>query len=99
LDLDFSAGGVTEVFVVGHDCKPISATVAGFSVGDVAACDYFFTVELMVAEVVHEGGGDIMSRFAVRAGCTCPVTLGYREEGGTFEVEPSFAVSGCGAFE
>jgi hypothetical protein len=40
-----------------------------------------------------------MSRFvpcAVRAG---PVILGYGEERSTFEIEPSFTISGCGAFE
>ena len=77
----------------------IGATVARFSVGTIAACDDFFTVELTVSEVVHEGGGDSVSRFAARTSCTSPVALGYREEGSTFEVEPSFAVCGCRAFE
>ena len=46
-------------------------------------------------------GGDNMSQFVACAVCAGPVVLGYGdlEERSAFEVEPSFAVNGCGTFE
>jgi hypothetical protein len=40
-----------------------------------------------------------MSGFVHCAVRTGLVVLGYGEEGGTYEVEPSFTVGGCGTFE
>jgi hypothetical protein len=45
----FSAGGVTEVFVLDHDREPIGTAVDVFSVGGITACDDLFTIKLAVA--------------------------------------------------